>query len=57
MFRSEFQQKVLSEENPYRSTVDVCMIEAANHSFAGQTSQLKLLEVITAWLTSHHPVR
>lgn len=58
MFRSEFQQKVLSEEeDAYRSTVDVCTIEGAQHSFAGQTIQLKLFEAITAWLTRHHPVR
>lgn len=57
IFKSEFQQSVLTEGSPYRSAVDVHMVLGANHNFAGRSSQQKVLDVITPWLARHTPAK
>lgn len=56
VFKSEFQDLVLTPGNQYESDCRVEVIPGANHIFSGRESQAELQSRIVTWLSGNFPV-
>ena len=56
VFRSEFQNLVLTPGNRFESDCRVEVIDGANHIFSGRESQRELENRIVSWLSTHFPL-
>jgi pimeloyl-ACP methyl ester carboxylesterase len=56
IFKSEFQDHVLTPGNEYERWYTHQVIPAANHIFSGRQSQQQLTDSVIGWLTRHFPV-
>ena len=56
VFKSEFQDLVLTPGNRYESDCRVEVIGGANHIFSGRESQRELEQRIVSWLTAYYPL-
>jgi len=57
IFKSEFQDRVLTPGNVYADRCDVTVIAGANHIFSGTASQRELTQDICDWLSLHFPAQ
>jgi pimeloyl-ACP methyl ester carboxylesterase len=56
VFKSEFQDLVLTPGNRYETDCRVEVIPGANHIFSGRESQAELQSRIVSWLNAHFPL-
>jgi pimeloyl-ACP methyl ester carboxylesterase len=56
VFKSEFQDLVLTPGNRFESDCRVEVITGANHIFSGRESQRELQERVVGWLSTHFPL-
>jgi pimeloyl-ACP methyl ester carboxylesterase len=56
VFKSEFQDMILTPGNRYEADCRVEVIGAANHIFSGRESQRELEQRIVGWLSNYFPL-
>ena len=56
LFKSEFQDKVLTSGNPFEKMYDIHFVKDANHIFSTKDSQVRLKKIIKKWLKNEYPI-